>query len=201
MFRSLSSQVSLEAIDLQASEIARAGLLDLQSFIKQIDKIDLAGISNADLTPLNDCVNKFTHTVKAVSFALSIRVYCSALCASYMEDDLVRIARLDDVDAFAKSLNEVSVEFQKAARNKIETLTEIFSFKETIELKKQNAKTEIANAVKAAAELVNGTSREVAAIRGEERLLKGGETPIELIVTVDRGGRLIGAQVAGKSVF
>jgi hypothetical protein len=192
LFRNPAIQISLEAVEQNASAVARACLLDLQSIRSGLVKADpLKAFSDADLTPVNDAVSKSVHTLQAVSFALSLRICCAAYLCNYMDSDHLKGVRLEDVLTLWNNANEESKKTQLVTKDKIDSISEWLSFDSTVEAKKQRARSEV-NGFFLEADHALESSRNEMKIAGAERSVLGAATaPLELAVTVDRKGKFL----------
>jgi hypothetical protein len=200
LFCNTALQHSIEAVEQNASAVVRACLLDLQSIRQALNhNISLKAVSDADLSPLSQAVSKAVHTLHAASFALSRRVCCAAFLGSYMEDEHLRTARLSDVVTLWKQLNEESESIQTVTKEKINSMSEWLSFETTLEAKKQKALSEAQHFFRLAAQSLKASKDEVDSASAERSLLRTAAAPIELALTVDRGGRILTALVAGQS--
>ncbi len=196
LFRTPSLHHQLLEVEQNASAVARACLLDLQHICEAIKKSnDLSGIVTADSEPLTSAASKSTRTLQAASFALSLRVCCASLLNSYMEASSWKVSRLNDVLSLWRSLNEESMETQIALRAKIDTLSELFSFRDTEEAKKKQLKADIEIIFRSAAHELKSTQLEAQDAMRQRTLLEVGEHPLELDVTVDRNGQIRSARL------
>jgi hypothetical protein len=200
LFHNPAIQQSIELAEQNASAVARACILDMQSIRLSLVKIGpLKAFSNADLTPLSDAVSKFVHTLHAVSFALSLRVYCAAFLSSYMDDDHLRTSRLEDLAALWTTANDESKLMQLAVREKIDTISEWFSFESTVEAKKQRALSEVYGLFLNAAKALKSSKDELTSAGTEHSILGVATEPMELAVTADRRGNVLTARIADRS--
>lgn len=200
LFCNTALQHSIETVEQNASAVVRACLLDLQSIRHTLNEtISLKAISDADLSPLSKAVSKAVHTLHAASFALSIRICCASFLSSYMEDEHLRTARLSDVVKLWKQLNEESKSLQVATKEKINSMSEWLSFETTVEAKKQKALSEAQQLFRLAAQSLKASKDEVDSASSARSLIGTAAAPIELAITVDRGGRILATLVAGQS--
>jgi hypothetical protein len=168
--------------------------LDLQSIRAGLAKADpLKALSDADLTPVNEAVSKSVHTLHALSFALSIRVCCAAFLCNYMDSDHLKEVRLEDVLAIWNSANEESKKTQIATKEKIDSISEWFSFESTVEAKKQRAKSEVNSFFLKAAKALKSSRDEMESVTAERSVLGSATALVELAVTVDRRGQIVTA--------
>jgi hypothetical protein len=193
-------QHSIEATEQNASAVVRACLLDLKSIRQNVDKTGpLRDITNVDLSLISQEVSKAVNTLHAANFALSLRICCTSFLGSYMDDDYLKAKRLADVMTLWKLLNEESKSVQVAIREKIDTMSELLSFETTVEAKKERARSETHEFFYQAALALKLTRDEVDSVHAEHSLLATAAVPIELALTVDRGGRVLTAQVANRA--
>jgi hypothetical protein len=194
LFHNPAVQLSLESVEQNASAVARACLLDLQSIRAGLAKADpLKALSDADLTPVNEAVSKSVHTLHALSFALSIKVCCAAFLCNYMDSDHLKEVRLEDVLAIWNSANEESKKTQIATKEKIDSISEWFSFESTVEAKKQRAKSEVNSFFLKAAKALKSSRDEMESVTAERSVLGSATALVELAVTVDRRGQIVTA--------
>jgi hypothetical protein len=116
-----------------------------------------------------------------------------------MEDEHLRTARLSDVVTLWKQLNEENKSIQTVTKEKINSMSEWLSFETTLEAKKQKALSEAQHFFRLAAQSLKASKDEVDSASAERSLLRTAAAPIELALTVDRGGRILTALVAGQS--
>ena len=116
-----------------------------------------------------------------------------------MEDEHLRTARLSDVEKLWKQLNEESKGLQAVTKEKINSMSEWLSFETTVEAKKQKALSETQQLFRLAAQSLKTSKDEVDSASSERSLIGTAAAPIELAITVDRGGKILTALVAGQS--
>jgi hypothetical protein len=201
LFRNPAIQQSIESAEQNASAVARACILDLQSIRHGLIKTGpLKALSNADLTPLSEAVSKSVQTLHAVSFALSLRICCAAFLSSYLDDDHLRIARLADVAALWNTANDESKSMQLATKEKINSISEWFSLESTVEAKKQKTISEVNCFFLNAAKALKSSKDELTSVETERSVLGAATAPMELAVTVDRAGNVLTARIADRLV-
>jgi hypothetical protein len=200
LFRNPAIQQSLESAEQNASAVARACILDLQSIRHGFNKAGpLKALSNADLTPLSEAVSKSVQTLQAISFALSLRICCAAFLSSYMDDDTLRIARLEDIATLWRTANDESKSMQLASKEKINSISEWLSFESTVEAKKLKTISEVNGFFLNAAKALKSSKDELTSVDTEHSVLGAAAAPMELAITVDRGGKVITARIADRS--
>ena len=116
-----------------------------------------------------------------------------------MDDDHLRTTRLADVITLWSLLNEESKCMQVATREKIDTLSEVLSFETTVQAKKEKAKSEAHDFFRLAALALKSTKNQADVAISERSLLGTAAVPIELALTMNRGGQILTALVTNRS--
>jgi hypothetical protein len=196
LYRQDFLQHAAEEAERDAREIARTCLLDLQTARIAVEKINLNAILNADLEPISREMEAAVFSIKSAAFALEIRNFAAAISANYIDDSTTRVTRSDDVLSLYKDLNSESLNFQQAFRERIDTMRESLSFKETILEKQRLANSQADAMFTAAARILKVAKVNSEAISEDSLLMPAAKGPIHLQIKVNRSGKLLAASVA-----
>jgi hypothetical protein len=200
LFRNSTIQQSVEDAEQSASAIVRACLLDLRAIRERAGQnVSLQAVSNADLAPVSHAISEAVHTLRAASFALSLRTCCASFLTSYMDHDHLREVRLADVNTLWRQVNDESKALQVVIRDKIDTLSEVLSFETTVQAKKELAKSESCDSFQLAALALRSAEDDADVAMSDRSLLEAGDTPIELTITLSREGKILTSRLADRS--
>ena len=89
---------------------------------------------------------------------------------------------------------------QLATKEKINSITEWFSFESTIEAKKQKATSEVTGFFLDAERALEASKDELRSVQTERSMLGAAAVPMELAVNVDRAGRVLTTRIADGTV-
>lgn len=87
LFHNVAFQHLIEAVEQNASSVARACLLDLEASRRALETdANPYGFFNADLSRVNDGVSRVIHILQCAAFSLSLRVCAATYLSTYVVD-------------------------------------------------------------------------------------------------------------------